>query len=151
MSEYIIEKVRSFAESLLPTMELELVDVQFRREGHGWVLRLFIDREGGVGLDHCADVSRELGQFLEVEDLIDHAYHLEVSSPGLERPLKNIRDFLRFQGKKAKVKLHESLGEQKVFIGTISEVEEEMISLQLEQGGSVQFAFDQISKARLSL
>ena len=151
MSEHIIEKVRSFAESLLPTMELELVDVQFRREGHGWVLRLFIDREGGVGLDHCADVSRELGQFLEIEDLIDHAYHLEVSSPGLERPLKSIGDFQRFQGKKAKVKLHESLGEQKVFIGTISEVEEGMISLQLDQGGSVQFAFDQISKARLSL
>lgn len=151
MSEHIIEKVRSFAESLLPAMGLELVDVQFRREGHGWVLRLFIDREGGVGLDHCADVSRELGQFLDVEDLIDHAYHLEVSSPGLERPLKSIGDFQRFLGKKAKVKLHESLGEQKVFIGTISGVEEGVIFLDLEEGGSVQFAFDRISKARLSL
>jgi ribosome maturation factor RimP len=151
MSEHIIEKVRAYAETVLPTMGLELVEVQFRREGHGWVLRLFIDSENGVSLDHCADVSREIGQFLDVEDLIDHAYHLEVSSPGLERPLKSLRDFRRFQGSKAKIRLHESLGEQKVFIGIIGSVSEEEISLDLEGGGTVQFAFDQISKARLSL
>jgi len=102
MSDHVIDKVRDFAEGLLPTMGLELVDVQFRREGHGWVLRLFIDREEGVTVDHCADVSREIGQFLDVEDLIGHPYHLEVSSPGLERPLKSMRDFQRFVGKKAK-------------------------------------------------
>ncbi len=151
MSEHIIEQIRSYAETLLPTMGLELVEVQFRREGHGWVLRLFIDREGGVGLDHCADVSREIGQFLDVEDLIDHAYHLEVSSPGLERPLKSLRDFQRFQGSKAKVRLHESVEEQKVFIGSIGRVSDELITLDLEGGGSVQFAFNQINKARLSL
>jgi ribosome maturation factor RimP len=149
MSDHVIDKVRDFAEGLLPTMGLELVDVQFRREGHGWVLRLFIDREEGVTVDHCADVSREVGQFLDVEDLIDHPYHLEVSSPGLERPLKSVRDFQRFVGKKAKIRVHENLDGQKVFVGIISEATAEAIQLDLEDGGKVRVAFEQISRARL--
>jgi ribosome maturation factor RimP len=149
MSDHVIDKVRDFAEGLLPTMGLELVDVQFRREGHGWVLRLFIDREEGVTVDHCADVSRDIGQFLDVEDLIGHPYHLEVSSPGLERPLKSMRDFQRFVGKKAKIRMHENLDGQKVFVGIIGEATEEAIQLDLEEGGKVRVAFDQIGRARL--
>ena len=71
----IVQKVESFAEELLPTLGLELVEVQFRREQHGWVLRVFIDAEEGVTLDHCSIVSRELGDYLDVEDVIDHAYN----------------------------------------------------------------------------
>ena len=130
-------RFEDFAEPLLPSMGLELVDVQFRREGHGWVLRLFIDAEEGVTLDHCADVSREVSHFLDVEDLIDHAYHLEVSSPGLERPLRSLGDFQRFPGKKARVRLHESLDGQKVFVGIIGQATEESIHLDLEEGGDV--------------
>jgi ribosome maturation factor RimP len=151
MSEFIVDKIRDFAEPLLSAMGLELFDVQFRKEGHGWVLRIFIDAEEGVTLNHCADVSREMSHFLDVEDLIDHAYHLEVSSPGLERPLRSLGDFQRFHGKKARVRLHESLGEQKVFVGIIGQATEDSIHLDLEEGGSVEFTFDQISKARLSL
>jgi ribosome maturation factor RimP len=151
MSEFIVDKVRDFAETLLPSMGLELFDVQFRREGHGWVLRIFLDGEEGVSLDHCAEVSREVSRFLDVEDLIDHAYHLEVSSPGLERPLRSLADFQRFFGKKARVRLHESLGEQKLFVGIIGEVTGDTVHLDLEEGGAVQFTFEQISKARLSL
>ncbi len=151
MSEFIVDKIRDFAEPLLSAMGLELFDVQFRKEGHGWVLRIFIDAEEGVTLNHCADVSREMSHFLDVEDLIDHAYHLEVSSPGLERPLRSLGDFQRFHGKKARVRLHESLGEQKVFVGIIGQATEDAIHLDLEEGGSVEFTFDQISKARLSL
>jgi len=149
MSDHVIDKVRDFAEGLLPTMGLELVDVQFRREGHGWVLRLCIDREEGVTVDHCADVSRDVGQFLDVEDVIGHPYHLEVSSPGLERPLKSMRDFQRFVGKKAKIRMHENLDGQKVFVGIIGEATEEAIQLDLEEGGKVRVAFDQIGRARL--
>jgi ribosome maturation factor RimP len=151
MSEFIVDKIRDFAEPLLSAMGLELFDVQFRKEGHGWVLRIFIDAEEGVTLNHCADVSREMSHFLDVEDLIDHAYHLEVSSPGLERPLRSLGDFQRFYGKKARVRLHESLGEQKVFVGVIGQATEDAIHLDLEEGGAVEFTFDQISKARLSL
>ncbi len=151
MSEFIVDKIRDFAGPLLSAMGLELFDVQFRKEGHGWVLRIFIDAEDGVTLNHCADVSREMSHFLDVEDLIDHAYHLEVSSPGLERPLRSLGDFQRFHGKKARVRLHESLGEQKVFVGVIGQATEDAIHLDLEEGGSVEFTFAQIGKARLSL
>ena len=151
MSEFVIDKIEEFAEALLPSLGLELVEVQFRREGHGWVLRLFIDCEGGVSLDNCTEVSREVSRFLDVEDLIGHAYHLEVSSPGLERPLRSLADFQKFSGEKARIRLRENLDGQKVFIGTIGQIEHDTIGLELETGGSIRFTVEQISKARLSL
>lgn len=151
MSQFIIDKVQSFLLTLLPTLGLELFEVQFRREGHGWVLRVFIDAEGGVTLNHCSDVSRELGNYLDIEDCIDHPYHLEVSSPGLERPLRSTADFVRFQGKKARVKLHHGIEEHKVLEGVIEAVSEDLIHLRLADGGSVQFSFEMINKARLTI
>lgn len=151
MSELVVAKVKAFAESLLPSMGLELVEVQFRMESHGWVLRLFIDRQEGVTLDDCSRVSREVGDFLDVEDLIDHAYHLEVSSPGLERVLPSVEHVRRQIGKKAKLKLREDVAGQRVLIGTIGQVDSETIELVLEDGAKYQVAWDQIRKARLSL
>lgn len=151
MSELVVDKVRDFLESLLPSMGLELFDVEFRREGHGWVLRVYIDCESGVSLDHCSDVSRELGRYLDVEDFIENAYHLEISSPGLERPLRSIQDFIRFCGKSAKVKLHDALDGRKTLEGTIAVVENDKISLKLADGSSVQFTFEMINKARLTI
>lgn len=151
MSDYIIEEVENFARSLLPAMGLELVEVQFRHEGHGWVLRIFIDCEDGITVDHCADVSREVSDYLDVEDLIDHQYSLEVSSPGLERPLRSLADFERFAGRLARVKLRESIDGQKVFVGVIGKVEQETVELELEEGGSIGFAMEQLSKARLTI
>lgn len=151
MSQFIIDKVQSFLQTLLPTLGLELFEVQLRREGHGWVLRIFIDAETGVTLDHCSNVSRELGNYLDVEDCIDHAYHLEVSSPGLERPLRTIGDFRRFQGKKARVKLHHEIEEHKILEGVIEAVDEGLIHLRLTDGGSVQFYLEMINKARLTI
>ena len=151
MSGTVIEKVKAFAETLLPSMGLELVEVQFRLEGHGWVLRLFIDGKEGVTLDHCSRVSREVSDFLEVEDLIVHAYHLEVSSPGFERSLHSMKDFQRYVGKKAKLKLREYVEGQKVLIGDIVRAEDETVELVLEDGARCQVVFEQIRKARLSL
>ena len=151
MSQFIIDKVQSFLQTLLPTLGLELFEVQFRREGHGWVLRVFVDAETGVTLDHCSNVSRELGNYLDVEDCIDQAYHLEVSSPGLERPLRTIGDFIRFQGKKARVKLHHEIEEHKVLEGVIEAVGEGLIHLRLTDGGSVQLSLEMINKARLTI
>jgi len=151
MSEFVVEKIEEFASVLLPSMGLELVEVQFRREGHGWVLRLFIDCEQGVTVDHCADVSREVSDFLDVEDLIDHPYHLEVSSPGLERPLKSLNDYRRFVGRRAKIKLRESVDGQKVFAGTINSVNDHGVELELEDGSKVMLPFAHIRKARLAI
>ncbi len=151
MSELIIDKLRDFLQGLLPTMGLELFDVQFRREGHGWVLRVFIDSEAGVTLEHCSKVSRELGRYLDVEDFIDHAYHLEVSSPGLERPLRSVEDFRRYCGRKARVKVHEAVDGEKVFEGMIEKIEDVLIYLRLDDGRSIQFSFEKINKARLAV
>jgi ribosome maturation factor RimP len=151
MSQIVIDKVQGFLRILLPTLGLELFEVQFRKEGHGWVLRVFIDSQAGITLQHCSDVSRELGHHLDIEDYIDHAYHLEVSSPGLERPLRTIGDFLRFQGKKARVKLHNQMEERKVLEGVIEAVNEELILLRLADGGSVQFSIGMMNKARLTI
>ena len=151
MSELIIDKIHTFLQSLLPTMGLQLFEVQFRKEGHGWVLRVFIDSESGVTLDHCRNVSRELGRYLDVEDLIDHAYHLEVSSPGLERPLRSMDDFRRFCGSKARVKLHDPIDGGKSFEGVIGDVDKGLVKLQLVDGRSVQFSMEMINKARLTI
>jgi ribosome maturation factor RimP len=151
MSDYVIEKVEEFAEGFLPSMDLELVEVQYRQEGHGWVLRLFIDGPNGIGVDECAKVSREMNVFLDVEDIIPNAFHLEVSSPGLERTLRNITDYKRFSGKKARVKVRHPIDGQKVFIGLIGESDELGFELVMEDENSMHFHLDQIRKARLTL
>ena len=132
-------------------MELELFEVQFRREGHGWVLRVFIDSAEGVSLTQCSDVSRELGRFLDVEDIIDHAYNLEVSSPGLERPIRTIDEFRRYCGKKARMKVHEAIDGEKVFEGLLETNAGENIHLRLDDGRLMEFSFDMINKARLAI
>jgi ribosome maturation factor RimP len=151
MSELIVDTLRDYLQGLLPTMGLELFDVQFRREGHGWVLRVFIDSETGVTLEDCSKVSRELGRYLDVEDFIDHAYHLEVSSPGLERPLRSFEDFRRYRGRKARIKVHEAIDGEKVFEGMIEKTEEELIYLRLDDGRFIRFSFEMINKARLAV
>ncbi|MBI4764067.1 MAG: ribosome maturation factor RimP [Deltaproteobacteria bacterium] len=93
------ERIESLVEALLKAEGLELVDLEFRKEARGWVLRIFMDKPGGVTLDDCSDLSREIGDQIEVNELIPHSYTLEVSSPGLDRPLKKEKDFLRSIGK----------------------------------------------------
>ncbi len=146
----VIERVEDFLSPLLAEMDIELVEVQFRREGHGWVLRLFIDRADGVNLDDCASVSREVSRYLEVEDLIEHAYHLEVSSPGLERPLKKKDDFVRFAERRVRVKMREEVDGQRVFIGTLQGVEGDEVLLLVDEREQ-RFPLVDIVRARLIL
>ncbi len=149
-ADQLIMAIQGFAEPLLVDLGMELVEVQFRREGHGWVLRLFIDKEGGVAIDDCAKVSREISTYLEVEDLIPHAYHLEVSSPGLERPLRKREDFVRYADRLARIKLREPIGEQKVLVGTLLGLEGDAVVLALDKE-TVRIDLENISKARLTL
>jgi ribosome maturation factor RimP len=146
----IITAVESFARPVLDDMGLELVEVQFRRESAGWLLRLFIDREDGVNVDDCASVSRQISAYLEVEDLIEHAYNLEVSSLGLERPLKKKADFVRFTGRKARIKLKEPIDGQRVFIGLLGPVYENKLTLDVDDR-QMEIDLDAVARARLSL
>jgi ribosome maturation factor RimP len=149
-ADRIITAVESFARPVLDDMGLELVEVQFRRESAGWLLRLFIDREGGVNVDDCASISRQISAYLEVEDLIEHAYNLEVSSPGLERPLKKKEDFVRFVGRKARIKLKEPIDGQRVFFGLLGPVDGNKIMLDVD-GQQMEIDLNAVARARLSI
>jgi len=150
MAEIVKKRVAAVALPVLEELGLELVEVQYRREQSGWVLRLIIDKQGGVSLEDCAAASREISQLLDIEDFIGQAYNLEVSSPGLDRPLKNMADFQRFTGRKAKIKTIEPVDGEHVFIGKIKQTEGEMIILEIGRR-EVKIPFMQVSKARLEV
>ena len=150
MSEAVIGTIESLVAPILQEMDLELVDVLYRREQGGWVLRLIIDRENGVTLDDCTAVSREVSQLLDIEDIIEQVYNLEVSSPGLDRPLKSIGDFQRFIGRKAKVTTREPIQGNQVFIGRINKVEDELIILEVGQQ-ELSIPFSEVARARLEV
>ena len=117
------QQLIAVSEPVVTGQGYELVDLEFKPELGHWVLRVFIDKAGGVGLDDCATVSRELSAVLDVADVIPHAYSLEVSSPGLDRPLKKEADFARFVGKKAKIRTRHPVGEsRRNFSGTLVSV-----------------------------
>ncbi len=146
----IITAVESFAAPVLDDLGLELVEVQYRCESGAWILRLFIDREGGVTLDDCASVSRQISAYLEVEEIIAHPYNLEVSSPGLERPLKKKEDFIRFAGRKARVKLKDPVDGQYVLYGLLGPVAGETLTLDVD-GSQMEIDLGAVVRARLSL
>jgi len=144
----LVESLESLARPALTAMGLELVELQYRRENRGWVLRLIIDKESGITVEDCARVSTEIGNLLEVEELIGHAYTLEVSSPGLDRPLKREADYRRFAGRKARLTIREADGGSRVVTGLIGPVEEEAVRLNTTEG-ELRVSFDRIVKARL--
>lgn len=147
----VVERIRTVAEPILAERGLELVEVEFQREGRGWILRLYMDRAGGVTLGDCQQVSEELGDHLDVEDLIDHPYHLEVSSPGLDRPLTREADFLRYAGKAVRITTHEAVEGQRNFRGRLAGLEDGMVLLDLAEGRRVRIPRGLIAKARLEI
>jgi len=150
MSETVVEAITSLVKPVLQEKDLELVDVLYRREKSGWVLRLIIDKEEGVTLDDCTTVSREVSHLLDIEEIIEQAFNLEVSSPGLDRPLKSIDDFQRFAGRKAKVTTKEPIEGNQVFIGRINKVEDELIIMEVGQQ-ELSIPFFEVAKARLEV
>ena len=144
----IIKQVEALAEPLCDSEGLELVHVEYQRESAGRILRLYIDRAGGVTLDDCVNVSRQLNDLLDVylDDI--GPYNLEVTSPGPERPLSKLQDYERFKGRKAKIKTRQPVNEQKNFTGIILGVAAKQIKL-LSNEKIVTIPFGDIAKARL--
>lgn len=143
-----IDKVRRLVEPVIAAEGLELVEIEYRREPLGWVLRLFIDREDGVGIDDCTLVNRLLGDLLDVADPIAHAYHLEVSSPGLDRPLRTWRHFAREVGHVVAVVAREPIDNRKKFKGILRSAEADIITLDCD-GQSFSIPLAQVERARL--
>lgn len=146
----IEDAVWKMAEPLVAENGLELIDVEYVKEGAEWYLRLFLDKdsENGVDLDDCELISRKFSDVLEENDLIEQAYRLEVSSPGIERPLKRTKDFQRFCGEKVQIKTYAEVQGKKQFIGILGETTEENVQLDID-GTMVSIPRKQISKANL--
>ncbi len=145
----IREDVEKLVEPVLAENDYELVDIEFVKEGKNWFLRVYVDKPGGITLDDCQFINREVSEMLDQEDPISQSYYLEVSSPGLERPLKKERDFERFKGKKIKVKTYTLINKQKKFTGILQGYVDGIVELQLDSGDFVSIPFEKIAKANL--
>nr|WP_321370827.1 ribosome maturation factor RimP [uncultured Desulfuromusa sp.] len=152
----LLEKIEELVLPILEDLGCELVDIEYQREERGWVLRFFLDKTGGINLDDCAMASREISSLLDVENVISTAYNLEVSSPGVERPLKKPQDFVRFAGQLIRIKTHDAIDpdasgrNRKTFVGTLSGFEDGNVLLELEKNSVVvRIDLQQIDKANL--
>ncbi len=149
----IVTRVRETAEPLVTHAGMELVDVEFTREGGRWVLRLFLDKEGGVSLDDCQDISRQVEKVLDVEDFIEPAYALEVSSPGLERPLRTRAHFEQFTGRDIELKTFGPIGDppRKNYKGRLLGINsDDVIRIEID-GAEYTVPLDKVAKAHLSI
>ena len=128
----------------------ELVDVEYVKEGTSWYLRAYIDKEGGIAVDDCEVISRILSDWLDKEDFIDDSYILEVSSPGLGRPLKKDKDFARSIGKEVDIKLYRARNKEKDFTGILKEYDKDTVTIELEDESRETFERREIALIRLA-
>jgi ribosome maturation factor RimP len=154
----VIERVRAIADRVAASYGLEIFDVQFRREASGMVLRVRIDRPGpaataedSVSVDDCATISRDLSAILDVDDVVPTAYVLEVSSPGLDRPLTRAGDYERFAGRRAKLVMTQPVDGQGYFKGRLRGVEKGNVLIEAEDKRTHRVPLDLISRANLEV
>jgi ribosome maturation factor RimP len=153
-----LDQIRAIAERVAATRGLTVWDIQSRREASGHVVRIFIDRPGpaatpedSVSIEDCEQVNREMSTILDVEDPLPFAYTLEVSSPGLDRPLRGEADYRRFAGRLAKVVVSEAVNNQKAFEGRLRGVEGADLLLEAPNGRLHRLPLPLITRARLEV
>lgn len=140
-------------EILLPIVEeygFELVDVEYVKEGSLWYLRAYIDKPGGITVDDCALVNRKLSDIMDEEDFVEDSYILEVSSPGLSRPLKKEKDFARSMGKELELRTYRMVNGQKEFTGILKEYDKDTVTLEFEDETVQVFDKKEIALIRLA-
>jgi len=148
----IADRIRELLEPIVKSLGLSLWDIDFQKHGPSWLLRIYIDREeSGVTLNDCEGVSRDLSAALDVEDIISHAYTLEVSSPGLDRSLSKPEHYARFTGSVVKIKTYQQINGQKVFHGKLIGLAGELVKVELESGAIVDIPLGDIAKASLEV
>lgn len=146
----IVQLVEGWVEDIVQGSELELVEVEYVKEASGWVLRVFLDKPTGIDLEDCRKVSEALDQKLDEEDPIPGAYSLEVSSPGLERPLKKLQDYDRFTGRTVEIRTYKGLYGRKRFNGVLQGLRDEIVLLEWE-GEIIEIPLELIAKANLAV
>jgi len=149
--EELAGKIRELIEPAIDSMGVELDDMELGRMKGKILLRVYIEKQGGVSIGDCERVSREIATVLDVEDPVPGAYVLEVSSPGLDRPLRKPRDFIRFSGKKVRVVTNEPVDKQTFFVGKIENATDEDVMLVLQKDKKITISYNNISKARLEV
>jgi len=150
----VTDMVEELAAPILEEMQLELVDIEYVKEGKNWFLRLFIDKDDGVDIEECGIVSEKLGEKLDELDPIPHNYFLEVSSPGAERPLKKAEDFTKAVRKQVNVKTYEPIDGEKEFEGKLVEFNGEALKIDVTiktRTKTFEIPFEKVAKARLAV
>ncbi|SDY70658.1 ribosome maturation factor RimP [Evansella caseinilytica] len=154
MAGNVREIVEDLVSPILNELALELVDVEFKKEGKSWFLRVFIDSENGVDLDDCTVVSERLSDVLDKEDPIEQAYYLEVSSPGAERPLKKETDYARAVGKHVHLTTYAPIDGEKIMEGKLLDYDGEALTIEISiktRKKQLKVPMDKIAKARLAV
>ena len=148
-TQSIEERVAALASRVAAREGCELVRCEYIHQQGRWFLRLYIDREGGVNIDNCGAVSRQMSAMLDVDDFIPHAYNLEVSSPGLDRPLNTADDYARFAGEQVKVRTTAPVQGRRRFRGVLGGLEGDLVTIH-EAGGQVfEIPIEQVRSTRL--
>ena len=138
---------------LLPIMEelnFELVDVEYVKEGGSWYLRAYIDKEGGITVNDCEVVARRMNDLLDEQDFIDDSYIFEVSSPGLGRPLKKEKDYIRSMGKELEIRTYRAINRQKEFYGILTGYTEDTVTITRDNEEELTFQKKEIALIRLA-
>lgn len=143
-------KTESLVMPIITDNNFELVDVEYVKEAGNWYLRVYVDKEGGITVDDCEIVSRALSDKLDEKDFIEEAYILEVSSPGLGRPLKKDKDFDRSIGKEVELKLYRAIDKQKDFSGILVSYDKDTVNIEIEDGKEISFNRTDIAIIRLA-
>lgn len=135
---------------ILDRMNFELVDVEYVKEGGTWYLRSYIDKEGGITVNDCEAVAREMNEILDREDFVEDSYVFEVSSPGLGRPLKKEKDYIRSMGKEVEIRTYRAINREKEFYGILSAYDENTVTIKTEDGTEMTFEKSDIALIRLA-
>lgn len=154
MSKKVTEIVEELVLPILEELQLELVDVEFKKEGKDWFLRVFIDSDVGVNLEQCTIVSERLGEKLDEVDPIPQAYFLEVSSPGAERPLKKEKDFYNSIGRNVFIKTYEPIEGAKQFEGKLVDFDGEQLVVEIKvktKKAEIAIPYEKVASARLAI
>ena len=146
----IVSRTEALVMPIIEAGNFELVDVEYVKEGSNWYLRIYADKEGGININDCVDISRALEVKLDEEDFISNEYILEVSSPGLGRPLKKENDFRRSVGKEIDLKLYKAINKQKEFTGILTGYTDTEVTVEID-GEEMTFGRNELALIRLSL
>lgn len=144
------ERTEQIVAPIVEQNHFELIDVEYIKEAGNWYLRVYIDKEGGITIDDCELVSRALSDQLDKDDFIEDSYILEVSSPGLGRPLKKEKDFARNIGEEVEVRLFQAIDKQKEYIGALASYDKDTVTIELEDMSSITIQRKNIALIRLA-